>query len=366
MRYLHIQHAFELESGTILPELTIGYTIHGAWPAGDHPVVWVCHALTGNADPTDWWSGLVGTGDLIDPDRHTIICANMLGSCYGTTGPSALRPGTAKSYGLDFPLVTTRDMARAHQLLRQYLGIERIELLIGGSMGGQQALEWAILEPTRFGKLCVLASNAVHSAWGIAFNEAQRMAMLADPSLADGTLSESGRKGLEAARAVAMLSYRHYRTYDHTQGEPEADKIDDFRASSYQRYQGYKLWQRFDPRSYLSLSKSMDSHNVGRGRGGIAQALQMIQAETLVIGIETDVLFPVEEQAELSRLIPRAQLEIVASEYGHDGFLTETATITHLLRHFLEHGIPAGTPRQRHLPPRSLPNRPALPGTESF
>lgn len=366
LRYLHIQHPFPLESGATLPELTIAYTIYGEWPHGARPVVWVCHALTGNAAPIDWWPGLVGEGCLLDPAQYTIICANMLGSCYGTTGPASLEHGAGRAYGLHFPLVTTRDMARAHQLLRGHLRIDQIALLIGGSMGGQQALEWAVLEPERIQKLCVLATNAVHSPWGIAFNEAQRMAMLADPSLADGSLSESGRRGLEAARAVAMLSYRHYKTYDRTQAEEEPDKLEGFKASSYQQYQGYKLWKRFDPRSYLSLSKSMDSHNVGRGRGGIERALGELRAPTLVIGIETDVLFPPEEQALLARHIPHARLEIIPSEYGHDGFLTEARTISLYLRHFLTHGLPVNgrAKKEREAPPRI--GRIALPGSETF
>ncbi len=365
MKYLHIHHPFPLECGKLLPELTIAYTTHGQLNAERSNVVWVAHALTGNADPTDWWDGLVGPDRVIDTDRYFVVCANMLGSCYGTTGPNSLQAGTSRSYRAGFPLITIRDIVRGHMLLRQHLGIDQIKLGIGGSMGGQQIVEWAIMEPALFERICLMATNAQHSPWGIAFNESQRMALLADSSLHTDD-PEAGKKGLEAARAIAMLSYRHYRTYESTQAEFETNKLADYRASSYQRYQGTKLWERFDPFAYLSLSRTMDSHDVGRTRGGIIQALEQIAAEALVIGIDTDVLFPVEEQARLARHIPRARLEILPSDFGHDGFLTEAAVIGIFLRQFLDTGIPEGLPVQRDLPPKVGAARPALPGTESF
>lgn len=361
MQYLHINHAFTLECGAILPELSIAYTTHGTLNEARNNVVWICHALTANADPLDWWEGLVGKGYLIDPERYFIVCANVLGSCYGTTGPTALAPGTQRAYGREWPLVTIRDMARAHDLLRHYLQIEHISLCIGGSLGGQQVLEWALLAPTRFEKLCVLATNARHSAWGIAFNETQRMALLADPTLYSAS-AEAGKKGLEAARAIAMLSYRHYDAYALTQSDPDESKLDNFRVSGYQRYQGFKLWRRFNPLAYLSLSRSMDSHNLGRNRGGVIAALSGITQPTLVIGIQSDVLFPVEEQAFLARYIPTAQLEVIHSGLGHDGFLVETPIISQKLETFLQVGI-----KPKLAPLNGLAGqRYALPGTEVF
>ncbi|MCB0592757.1 MAG: homoserine O-acetyltransferase [Phaeodactylibacter sp.] len=367
---LNIKAPFALESGASLAELNIAYTTYGRLSPGQDNVVWVCHALTANSEAEEWWPGLVGKGKLFDPEHYYIVCANILGSCYGSTNPRSTNPATGQPYGRDFPLATIRDMVRAHQLLQAHLGVKRIRLAIGGSMGGQQALEWAVMDPGLIENICILASNAQHSPWGIAFNEAQRMAIEADPSLYDDT-EEAGRRGLEAARAIAMLSYRNYRTYQLSQMEEEPDKLDDFRASSYQRYQGYKLHQRFDVLSYLALSRAMDSHNLGRGRGGQEKALGQIQANALVIGIQSDVLFPVEEQAFLANHIPRARLELIDSIYGHDGFLIESEAIGRLARPFLEgkahlNGHAKYTFRQRKKDGFGQLKKPPLPGTERF
>jgi len=372
VKYLRVNETFELESGGCLPALEIAYTTYGTMnPEGDN-VIWICHALTANADPVEWWPGLVGTGKLFDPDHHFIVCANMLGSCYGTTGSASIDTATGRPFRLAFPAVTIRDMVRAHELLRTHLGIGRIALAIGGSMGGQQALEWAIMAPEHIERIALLASNARHSPWGIAFNESQRMAIHADATLHEAG-PEAGRHGLEAARAVAMLSYRNYQTYVHTQSEAGDELPDDFRAATYQRYQGLKLRKRFDVFSYLTLSRAMDSHNVGRGRGGVAAALAQVRARTLVISIQSDILFPVTEQVELANHIPRAQLEIIDSLYGHDGFLIEHEQIGLLVRRFLEDepfqapafGYKLNGARATTRTPIVVDSM-ALPGTEKF
>ena len=231
-------------------------------------------------------------------------------------------------------------------------------------MGGQQAVEWAISEPTLFDKVCILASNAKHSPWGIAFNESQRMAILADSSL-DKNDPKSGQKGLEAARAIAMLSYRHYKTYQLTQKEQTEDKFEDFRASSYQRYQGLKLYKRFNVFSYFSLSKSIDSHNVWRDRGSVEEALQKVTAKALIIGITTDILFPIEEQILLAKHIPNAQLEVITSSYGHDGFLVEFESISGLVKPFLEQNVLINN-KNNKVNDSLVTNPVALPGTEEF
>ena len=195
----------------------------------------------------------------------------MLGSCYGSTNARSINPATGAPYGKDFPHLTVRDMVKAHQHLQRHLGISRIRFGIGGSMGGQQLLEWAVSDPDLFRSICVLATNAKHSPWGIAFNEAQRMAIEADPTLYTDA-ENAGAAGLAAARAVAMLSYRNYRTYQNSQEEDSDEVRNGFKAASYQRYQGQKLVDRFDVLSYLTLSRAMDSHNLGRGRGGIEKA----------------------------------------------------------------------------------------------
>lgn len=356
--------SFDLESGKSLPALTIAYHTFGQLNAEKDNVIWICHALTANSDVADWWEGLVGADKAFDPNKYFIVCANMLGSCYGTTGPAHTHPETGEIYGLDFPTITIRDMVKAHQFLQRELGIEKIKLIAGGSMGGQQAVEWAITDPDLFEKVCILASNAKHSPWGIAFNESQRMAILADASL-DKKDPKSGQKGLEAARAIAMLSYRHYKTYQLTQQEATEEKFEDFKASSYQRYQGLKLYKRFNVFSYLSLSKSMDSHNVGRGRESIEKALQQIKAKSLIIGITTDILFPIEEQILLAKHIPSAQLEVITSSYGHDGFLVEFESIGGLVKPFLEQDVLVYN-KNNKVNDNLVTNPVALPGTEEF
>ncbi|MCL4112324.1 UNVERIFIED_CONTAM: hypothetical protein GTU68_015054 [Idotea baltica] len=257
----------------------------------------------------------------------------MLGSCYGSTNPDSLDPATGEAYGANFPQITIRDIVKALMLLRIDLGIKKIHIATGGSMGGQQALEWAIMEPLLISHLVVIGTNAKHSPWGIAFNETQRMALEADSTLYAKNES-AGHRGLEAARAVAMLSYRNYEAYRMTQMDAE-EKIDDFRASSYQRYQGTKLRKRFSPRAYWYLSKAMDTHDLGRSRGGYQKALATIRAKALIFGIKSDFLFPIQEQFEIQAHIPGAVAEVIDSPFGHDGFLIEFQQISEKVNFFL-------------------------------
>lgn len=322
-----------LESGATLPLVVVTYHTYGRLnPARDN-VVWVCHALTANADVLNWWPGLFGAGCHFDPADWFIVCANVLGSCYGSTGPLTPDPLTAQAAYQHFPLLTIRDMVAAHEALREHLALPAIHTLIGGSLGGQQAVEWAVQRPELCENLVLLATNARHSAWGIAFNEAQRLAIFADPTYEQATPA-GGAAGLRAARAVALLSYRSHDAYGRTQTDPHDAKLTDYLASSYQRYQGDKLVGRFNAYSYVTLSRAMDSHHVGRGRGSVPAALGRIRARTLVIGISSDVLFPTAEQQQLARHIPGATYAEMDSQYGHDGFLIETAQITHLLERF--------------------------------
>jgi len=336
----HYQNKFELESGSTLPGFQLKYSTLGKLNADHSNVVWVCHALTGSADFTDWWSGLFNEGRFFDPRQYFIICANVLGGCYGSTGHLSLNPETGKPYFHTFPTLTNRDVVQAFDLLRQSLGIEQVHTLIGGSLGGQQVLEWAVQQPDVFQHIIPIATNAVHSPWGIAFNEAQRMAIEADATWKEND-QRAGSDGLKAARAIGMISYRYYDTYGQTQAEKSDEKIDDFRASTYQRYQGQKLANRFNAFTYYSLSKMMDSQNVGRNRGSIAAALKSIKARTLVVGIDSDILFPLSEQKFLTENIPNARLEVMTSLYGHDGFLVEFEQLSsHIKKFFLEDLVP--------------------------
>lgn len=330
----HYPKQFKLESGKKIRNLQIAYQTYGKLNANKDNVIWVCHALTANADVFEWWEGLFGQNALFNPEDHYIVCANVLGSNYGTTNPLSINPITGQPYYLSFPAFTIRDFVSAHQLLARHLGIESIKLLIGGSLGGQQAVEWGIMEPSRIENLILVATNAVHSPWGIAFNESQRLAITTDRTFY-ANRPDGGSKGLKTARSIALLSYRTYHAYGNTQVESVNDKTDHFRASSYQNYQGEKLIKRFNAYSYYYLTKAMDSHNVGRNRKSIAEALKLISANTLVIGIENDFLFPVSEQKYLADQINEAEFAVIHSEYGHDGFLIETNALTNIIGNFI-------------------------------
>ncbi|RZL04884.1 MAG: homoserine O-acetyltransferase, partial [Pedobacter sp.] len=296
---------FKLENGKSLRDLEIAYQTFGKLNAKKNNVVWVCHALTANSDVLDWWKGLFGSNALFNTEEHFIICANILGSCYGTTNPLQTNPTTSLPYYLSFPQVTVKDMVAAHELLAKHLKIDHIKLLIGGSLGGQQAVEWAVERPSMIENLVLAATNAAHSPWGIAFNESQRLAITSDRTFYSSQ-PDGGVKGLKAARSIALLSYRTYDAYAATQLESVNDKVEDFRASGYQNYQGEKLCKRFNSYSYWYLTKAMDSHNVGRNRSSITDALNLIKANTLVISIENDLLFPPSEQVFLAENIPGA------------------------------------------------------------
>ena len=328
MDFFHYPHPIALESGGTLPELTIAYTTYGLLNAEKSNVVWVCHALTANADAADWWKGVVGPQHVIDPEKYFIVCANILGSCYGTSGPLTINSTTGQPYYHSFPIVTIRDMVKAHILLRQHLGIEKIALLMGGSMGGYQALEWSVMESNLIEKLFLLATSPTESAWGIATHTAQRLAIEADATWQNPS-PQAGSKGLKAARAIGMLTYRNYGIMVKQQTDTDTEKLDHYKASAYIQYQGDKLVQRFNAYSYWLLTKCMDSHHLGRGRGGkLKPVLQSIQQPTLIVGISSDILCPLTEQEFLAQHIPNAELIEIHSDYGHDGFMVESTIIS--------------------------------------
>ncbi len=320
------------ESGASFEQVPVVFQTWGKRNADSSNVVWVCHALTGNHRVQEWWDGLFGPTRFFDPADHFIVAVNVFGSAYGSFGPTV---GAANEEPLyrNFPTVTIRDMVQGLEAVRQHLQIEEIQTLIGASVGGQQAMEWAIQRPEAIRKLVLIATNAFHSPFGIAFNEAQRLAIQADPTFFDD-VTDGGKNGLIAARAIGMLSYRTYEGYGLTQREEDADKTDAYKAASYQKYQGEKLAKRFNTYSYWYLSKAMDSHHVGRNRGPVEVVLKRIQAETLVIGIDSDLLFPLTEQQYLAEHIPRAKLVTLQSAFGHDGFLVEYDQLLHHLNAF--------------------------------
>jgi homoserine O-acetyltransferase len=324
-----------LESGYVLPKYHLAYTTYGKLNKAKDNVVWIFHALTANSVPAEWWPGLVGDGKLFDPSKYFMVCVNMPGSCYGSIGPLDEYPDSGQTYFHDFPFFTPRDMIRSYQPLKDFLGIEKIKIGIGGSMGGQQLLEWAVEEPNLFEYIFPIGTNAQHSPWGIALNASQRMCIEADTTWQQKK-SSAGMEGMKAARSVALISYRNYQTYLATQNENDVEKIEDFKSESYQKYQGEKLAKRFNAFSYYFLSKGMDSHNVGRSRGSVEKALQKINAKALAIGITTDILFPVNEQKLIAATIPKGEFIEINSLYGHDGFLLEYEQIQNIISDFLK------------------------------
>ena len=335
MHYFHYNQPFMLENGQSLPGIVIAYDTYGTLNADKSNAVWICHHLTANSSVTEWWPGVVGEGRIINPEKHFIVCANILGSCYGSTGPTSIDPQTGAPYYSTFPVITIRDMVNAHILLRRHLDLPSIYLLVGGSMGGYQAMEWCVLEKDAIRNLFLLSTSASESAWGIAVHTAQRLAIEADGSWGQAS-PDAGSKGLKAARGIGLLTYRNYGIMVKNQTDADEEKLDNYKASSYIIYQGDKLVKRFNAYSYWLLTKSMDSHHLGRGRGGKAWAvLQQLPQKTLIMGVTSDILCPLEEQQFLAQQIPNATLVEIDSTYGHDGFMVESEKIAQHLSAWL-------------------------------
>lgn len=328
---------FRLESGVELPRLEIAYNTYGTMNPDRSNVVWVCHALTANSDVADWWPHTVETGCFLDPAKWFVVCANILGSHYGTTGPLSVNPATGTPYYGDFPDFTIRDMVAVHRILADALGIGRIHALVGSSVGGFQAVEWAVDEPERFDKLVLIATAPVATPWAIAIDETQRMAIEADPTYGERH-PDAAMAGLAAARAIGLLTYRGGEGYNLTQRETEPGKLlprAAHRPCSYQQYQGLKLCRRYNAYSYVKILDAFDTHDVGRSRGGLEKALSRISAQTMTVGITTDMIFPPAEMRHLAAAIPGAAYEELASDFGHDGFLVEHQRLNDILTKFL-------------------------------
>jgi len=315
----------KLESGYVLPQVKIAFKTYGKLNKNRSNVIWVCHALTASAEVKDWWPNMFGAGKVLDSEKFFIVCPNFLGSCYGTTGASS-EEISDDLRGKNFPLVTIKDMVEAHRLVLNYLNLSKVHLLIGASLGGQQALQWAVSFPDEIEKLCLLATNAVHSPWGKAFNASQRLAIEADETFQQN-IPNAVKNGLKAARSIALLSYRTPVIYNETQIDEDLMKIEDFNADSYQRYQGDKLIERFDAYSYYGITKSMDSHNVARGFKSLSEGLSQVKAKTFCLAIRSDFLFRTEEMRCITKHISKAEYLEIDSKYGHDGFLIEAELI---------------------------------------
>jgi len=294
---------------------------------------------SGNSKLTTWWGNLLGDGKVFDTSKYFIICANVLGSCYGSSGPNSINPTTNTLYGNTFPDVTIRDTVSLHmEMLKQSLHVNKVHCVIGGSMGGMQALEWAIIGGDYVKAAVVIGCGAEHSAWQIAIGEAQRQAIYADTKWNNGDIdmSDPPLKGLSVARQIAMISYRTAIGY-HNKFSREKDEKGVWQVKKYLEYQGLKFLDRFDAVSYVKITEQMDSHDVGRGRGGLDPALGSIHPSTrvLVMGIDSDVLYPLTEQLHLASKIANAEFRVINSVDGHDGFLLEQQQVAKHIEKFL-------------------------------
>lgn len=335
-QYFHTKDPFPLEGGGTLPGVTVAYDTFGTLAPDRSNVVWVMHALTANSDVADWWPHTVEPGKFLDPEKHFIVCANVIGSCYGSSGPCQPgEDGSAPLYG-DFPLVTVRDMVEAHRLLARHLGITRIDTIIGSSLGGFQALEWMVGYPGEMRRGVLVATDYQCRPWLAAINESMHMAICADPTYGEHR-ADAGRAGLACARSIGLLSYRSHSAYDQTQADPPG-RPDPFRrrVQTYQQYQGEKLCDRFDVYSYVRMLRSTDSHDVSRGRGSFSEALSRVKAPCLVVAISSDILFPPSYHQELADMLPDARYEVIDSEYAHDGFLIEHEKLDAIIRRFYQ------------------------------
>jgi len=338
---------FELASGEALVGAQVAYRTWGQLNDQRDNAVLVCHALTGWADADLWWEPLLGPGRALDPDRDFIICSNILGSCYGTTGPTSTNPVTGVPYGPNFPAISVRDMVKLQAILLDALGVGTLALVIGGSLGGMQVLEWAVTYPERVRAIAPMACSGRHSAWCIGLGEAQRQAIYADPNWCEGFYppDRPPARGLAVARMMAMSTYRSWTSFETRFGrqvQPDSDETRDdatldanFAIVNYLRHHGQKLVERFDASTYVALTQAMDRHDVGRGRsGGYPEALRSIQQPALVVGIDSDILYPPHEQQEIAALMSHAHLEWLSSNHGHDAFLINTQRLNRLVLEF--------------------------------
>jgi homoserine O-acetyltransferase/O-succinyltransferase len=336
---------FSLEGGGRLAPVTVAYETWGDLDASRSNAILVLHALTGDSHATGpagpghglagWWDGLIGPGAPIDSDRYFVVCPNVLGSCQGTTGPASEAPDGA-FYGSRFPVITIRDQVAVEVALADSLGIQTWAAVVGGSMGGMRVLEWCIGQPDRVARAVVLAVGAAASANQIALSALQVRAIRSDPAFRGGDYYRSAARpidGLSIARGIGQYSYRTEAEFDERFGRAPQDEEDPLKGGrysieSYLQHHGEKLAQRFDPNSYILLSEAMNHHDVGRGRGGIAQALRRVTAEVTLAGIASDRLYPLWQQEDLARQMPtRPDVHVIESAFGHDGFLLEIGQV---------------------------------------
>jgi homoserine O-acetyltransferase len=350
------EEPFETEGGVALSPVTLAYETYGALNASKTNAILVLHALTGDAHAAGWhegdkspgwWDNMIGPGKAFDTDRYFVICSNVLGGCRGSTGPSSINPRTGRRYALDFPLITVQDMVNAQRRLVDHLGIGRLLSVAGGSMGGMQALQWVATYPEKVRSVIPVATTATHSPQQIAFNEVGRQSIMADPNWNDGNYydGEPPARGLSVARMIGHITYMS----DISMGEkfgrrfknskPEFKFDPEFEVEGYLQYRGENFIKRFDPNSYLYITKAIDYFDLVNGQG-LQEVLRGSGARFLVIAFKSDWLYPAHQSQEIARACKRAGVEATYAElnstWGHDAFLIEVDEQSHLVRHFLK------------------------------
>ncbi len=335
---------FHLEGGGTLRDVEVSVR---TWGRHRSSATLICHALTGNADADEWWGGLFGMGRVFDPNTSYIVSTNVLGGCSGTTGPTSKPTGADEPFGPDFPSITIRDMVHLQKAVLDELGVTHLDLVIGGSMGGMQVLEWGILYPDRVGAIAPIAVGSAQSAWAIGISEAQRHAITSDPNFSAGRYPPQAppADGLATARMFAMCSYRSHESFESKFARTE--DAGTFGVQAYLRHQGTTLVERFDANTYLTLIDAMDSHDLGRNRGPREAIARRITQPALVVGITSDVLYPLAEVKALAEVLPNATFAVLDSPQGHDAFLTDTTELDEIVQGFLA-GLGRSVPLGSH------------------
>jgi homoserine O-acetyltransferase len=331
-KFYKIPQPLQLELGATLTHAQIAYRTWGRLNANGDNAVLICHGFTASADADIWWGELFGKERVFNFEQDFIVCSNVLGSCYGSTGAASINSETGKLYGSSFPAITIRDMVRSQYELMQGLDISQWKLVTGGSLGGMQTLEWALMYPDLVKAIAPISISGRHSPWSIALAETQRQAIYTDPHWQNGNYDADSppHQGLAIARMIATCSYYGRPDFIERFGR-EIDHKGNFAIANYLHHEGEEFLKRFDANVYISLTKAMDTHDLGRDRGDYHQVLNNILQPTLIVSTPTDLLYFPEEQEELAQFIPNAKLAKLVSTQGHDAFLIDLVNLNCLL-----------------------------------